>query len=350
MRATRSIVTATATALLAMLPSVAVTPVLAEQPGNSTVVCGGLVAYSEQTAGPNSSRLMVVPAAGGQPRTLWDHSAATQGELDPAWSPDGRSIAFAGRFADTTGFPVDTRLYVWRAGTAEPEIVVDQQGWRGGLRNPAWSPDGTRIAYSTAVGPADQPFRALAWIRVVDLASKQNTLITGVPQGSVIPDLAWSPRGDQLLVTGFNPVTVHWTVYSLRPDPDDPQLTVLISDDDGARASTGFPAFLPTGQAVLVEQDEPDYLASRLYLADPQLRNLVPVTPRPGWESQPDFGVSPVRAVYQQYNDDRSETSIAVLTLPTGTSRTLVPPATGVHVEQPDWQPLAGCRPRPFDG
>ena len=57
---------------------------------------------------------------------------------------------------------------------------------------------------------------------------------------------------------------------------------------------------------------------------------------------------SGAQAVYQQYNDDRSQTAISVVTLLTGQSRTLVPPVTGVYVEQPDWQPALGCRPWPF--
>ena len=350
MRGNRSIVAATVAGVLVATAST-LTPALAGPPADGPVVCGGLVAYNEQTAGQNSlnsSRLMAVPAGGGTPRVLWDRPDAVQGELDPAWSPDGRSIAFAGRPADSTGFPVDNRLYVLRAGTAEPDIVVDQQGIRGGLRVPTWSPDGRRIAYATAVAPPDQPYRGLAWIGVVDLATGMTKLITGVPQGSGIADLTWAPHGDQLLVSAVNPANGHWTVYSMRPDAADPRMTALISDDAGARASTRYPAFLPGGRAVLVEQDETDYTASRLYLADPQFQYLVPVTPRPGWESQPDFGVSPLQAVFQQVDELDIDTSISVLTLPTGASRTLVPPTSGVYVERPDWQPVAGCRTWPF--
>lgn len=325
-----------------------------EPAGRGSVGCGGLVAYSEQGAGANTSRLMAVPAIGGAPRVVWDRPDADQGELDPAWSPDGRLLAFVGRPFDATGFPVGNRLYVMPAGAGEPRLLVEQKDpdgslQRGSLRLPTWSADGSRIAYATAVPPAGEVYRQTAWVRMVDVGHpERNVLLVGLPAPSVVQDLDWSPRGDQLLVTGYDPSTSHWTIYSLRPDPAEPRLTVLISDDSGARASTGFPAFLPGGRAVLVEQDEPDYVASRLYLADPRLQHLVPVTPRPGWETQPDFGLSPVQAVYQRYNDDRTETSIAVLTLPTGASRSIVDHVVGVYVERPNWQPVLGCRPWPF--
>ena len=268
MQRIRSMVAALA-AMGLLASSMVATPAMAGPAAASQPVCAGLVAYNEQSAGPNSSRLMAVPATGGTPRVLWDRADAVQGELDPAWSPNGRSVAFAGRLTDDSGVLMDNRLYVLRAGAAEPEIVVNQLGQRGGLRFPSWSPDGTRIAYLTGVPPADQPYRGLAWVHIVDLTTGQDRFLTGFPDPLLTPDVAWSPRGDQLLVTALNPINFHWTVYSVRPDPADPRPTVLISDDAGARGSTGFPTFLPGGRAVLVEQDEPDGTASRLYLADP---------------------------------------------------------------------------------
>ena len=345
MRGSRPVLVATASVIV--LLSVAMAPAAAAAPDRS--VCGGVIAYNEIPvgAGPGSSRLMAVPATGGTPRVVWDRPGAVQGELDPAWSADGRSIAFAGRSTDASGL-LDSRLYVLRPGMAEPQELVIQLGQRGGLRFPTWSPDGTRLAYATGVPPQGADYKGLAWVHIVDVRTGQDTLLTGVPGALVTPDLDWSPRGDQILISALDPNNGHWTIFSARPDPTDPKLSVLISDDAGARASTGYPAFLPGGHAVLVEQDETDYLSSRLYLSDPRFQHLVPVTPRPGWETEPDFGASPLQAVYQQYNDDRSQTAISVVTLLTGQSRTLVPPVTGVYVEQPDWQPALGCRPWPF--
>jgi dipeptidyl aminopeptidase/acylaminoacyl peptidase len=321
----------------------------------AALTCGGLIAYNEMTGGLSSSRLLAVPVTGGSPRVVWDGPHAPQGEFDPAWSPDGRSIAFIGLSPTETPGLVDTRLYVLRPGASEPNTVVTQLAQRGGLRFPTWSPDGTRIAYTTGVPPPGQNYKGLAWVHIVDLTTGIDILLTGVPGSLVTPDVTWSPSGDLLLITAWEaPNTGNWTIFSVRPDPTDPRLTAVISNDPdiharvAAQRPTIFPAFLPRGRVVLVEQEGPDELSSRLYLADPIYRHLLPVSPSEGWSSQPDFGSSPLRAAYQRLSNDRSQTSIAVLSLPTGTSRTLVPSTAGVTVERPDWQPVIGCRPWPF--
>ena len=343
-----------ATAVASLVVTITAHPAAGAATSGGSVVCGGLVAYNARTGPLDTNRLMAVPATGGTPRVVWDRVGVAQGELDPAWSPDGRSLAFAGRAPTDTPPLVDTRLYLLRPGASEPQVLVEQLGQVGGLRFPTWSPDGTRIAYTTGVQPVGQKPKGLAWVHIVDVATKQDSFLTGVPGSLVTPALTWSPRGDQLLITAWeSPNTGNWTIFSAHPDPADPRLTPLISNDPSIKAGiiaqmpTMFPAFLPGGHAVLVEREEPDELSSRLYLTDTRFRQLVPVSAPAGWKTTPDFGLSPLQAVYQQ-SDGGNQTSIAVLTLPTGASRTLVPPAEGVYVERPDRQPVLGCYPWPF--
>jgi TolB protein len=64
-------------------------------------------------------------------------------ERDPAWSPDGTLIAFAARTSIRGPF----RIYVARADGTEVEQLTTQAA--GTDRAPAWSPDGTQIAYTS---------------------------------------------------------------------------------------------------------------------------------------------------------------------------------------------------------
>lgn len=63
----------------------------------------------------------------------WPHCSG------PAWSPDGRSIAFAARWEGGNG------IYVVAVVGGAPGKVYDQQG----ACEPHWSPDGARLVYET---------------------------------------------------------------------------------------------------------------------------------------------------------------------------------------------------------
>ncbi len=82
--------------------------------------------------------LFSVPAKDGQTRDLTD----TQGvrERAPAWSPDGRRVAY---LSDATG---EYEIYVRAAdGAGEPkQLTKDGAPWKF---DPVWSPDGKKLAY-----------------------------------------------------------------------------------------------------------------------------------------------------------------------------------------------------------
>jgi TolB protein len=84
-----------------------------------------------------NERVLTRELAGGREKGLspedWPHCSG------PAWSPDGKSIAFAARWEGGNA------IYLVDAEGGQPKKIYDQQG----ACEPHWSPDGSRIVYET---------------------------------------------------------------------------------------------------------------------------------------------------------------------------------------------------------
>ena len=100
----------------------------------------------------------------------------------PAWSPDGTRIAFVCRWATTIDL-----CTVLRDGSALVRLTNDAER----DDDPAWSPDGTRIAFTRY--PAGSNDAASAQIVLLNVATGQLTPLT---QGL---EPSWSPDGSKLV-------------------------------------------------------------------------------------------------------------------------------------------------------
>lgn len=119
--------------------------------------------------------------------------------LSATWSPDGRRIAFS-----TCAYPVIPRQAPF--GRCSSSVYVVDLDGRGAHRLaagvlPDWSPDGKTIAYA---GPGCQGAASSSWrIRLVTPGGRDATPTGGGcvgigPPGSVVP--AWSPEGGRIAV------------------------------------------------------------------------------------------------------------------------------------------------------
>jgi len=167
--------------------------------------------------------IWTVPAENGRVRNL----TRTQGvrEMSPAWSPDGRWVAY---LSDATG---EYELYVRsRDGSGEERrVTTDSDVWRFA---PVWSPDSERLAF----GDKKQRLRYVEVEsgRIVDVDRSETNDITSY---------TWSPdsRWIAYTKTGETRMQVIW-VYSLATEEaralTDPMVTSYA------------PAFDPDGRYV----------------------------------------------------------------------------------------------------
>ena len=103
-------------------------------------------------------------------------------DTDPAWSPDGKRIAF------TSNRDGSSQVYVMDADGKYPmELTSDYLNDK-----PVWLPDGERIAFRTYDG-VDQ-----WWWRIVDLTSFEITELSPPSYDPFFQTPAWSPDGSQL--------------------------------------------------------------------------------------------------------------------------------------------------------
>jgi len=116
------------------------------------------------------------PIEKGGTRNLTHSSDAN--DRAPAWSPDGKQIAF---ISDKSG--EEEIWLIAQDGSTPAEQVTT--GGRAQRYGPTWSPDGKKIAFSDKDGK----------LHVVTLATKQIQTIVDAPIGG-INDYEWSPKGN----------------------------------------------------------------------------------------------------------------------------------------------------------
>jgi Tol biopolymer transport system component len=174
--------------------------VVARIAGRSSVVLSGVPTSSLLAVAGN--RLAVVPFS--------RRGCSCSGH--PAWSPDGRSVAFA-TLHEAPGY----ELAVVPAGGGEARTVVEHASWASA---PVWSPDGRSVAYG-----------ADGAIYVVHADGRN--VPTRVAAGS---DPAWSPDGTRIAFAAGDAISVVARTGGIaRPVAHDQDPSAPIWSPDGTR-------------------------------------------------------------------------------------------------------------------
>jgi len=184
---------------------------------------GRLIAFSSKRSG--SFDIYVMRADGSGTRRL---TATPEDDHHPTWSPDGTTIAFErGR-----------KIYTMSARGGGARLV--SRGLAGDT-DPAWSPDGARIAFVRRV--AGGPVREI-WIMGVD--GRDAKAVTALHGSSINP--AWSPDGKRI-VFASNIVASLYDLYIVRIGETQVRRLTRRGTD------TFEPAWSPDGSTIAYAQD-----------------------------------------------------------------------------------------------
>jgi TolB protein len=166
---------------------------VAEQAFNFSWSRDGRIVYTS-VADFGDVHLRIINAGGSGDVRLTNRAA-----FQPAWSPDGTRIAFV-TLGDTDIFLINPD------GSGEVNLTQGLSEDEG----PTWSPDGSRIAFTTS--PLDQPQGSAVAVMNRDGSSRMN--LTDRPGFDFQP--VWSPDGTKIVFT--------------RSDDSDSEIYVINAD------------------------------------------------------------------------------------------------------------------------
>lgn len=195
------------------------------------------IAFVRYTVDLAHPRVYVVNSRGGEARPLRLGVQAAEG---PAWSPDGRRLAFiGGKNLPNQRNVVGGDLYVARGEGSVRRVTRDDAQETGAT----WSSDGRRIAYVRS--PPRSSNRSS--IMVVNAGGGRPRRLT---HGAIDLQPSWGPAGTGIAFLRINPRTRQGAIWVMRPDGSG--LRRILRGLAGAAQ----PVWSPDGRRLLVAQGD----------------------------------------------------------------------------------------------
>ena len=279
-------------------------------------VLNGKIAFVSNRDG-NSEIYVMNPNGGGQTR-LTDDPAE---DIDPAWSPDGRRIAFVR----------NRQVHLMNADGSGVTPPLTSLGFN---ENPAWSPDGQRIAFQSS---RDSRGLINFEIYVMFADGSSQTRLTFDDGQDLSP--AWSPDGRSIAFMSerFDPDAQN--ICTMNPDGTNVQRLT-----DGVRGPyDDEPSFSPDGKKIVFDRGPSISITHRVMIMNTdgsEQNRLALGTYSPGTftpDSHPVFSPDGTKIAFGSDLLEGADTRIQIMD-PDGSNEEVIASNDGFVNEQPSWQ------------
>jgi Tol biopolymer transport system component len=200
------------------------------------------------TVGDGRDDLWVVDADGENAQVLADCTSPCIYYDDPAWSPDGQTIA-ACKLVEADGNAVASLVSVDVNSGAETALAgFDPTEFCAG---PRFAPDGTALVLEVVARDGLPVSSAIigATLTVLDLASSPPTELALTDPALFAATADWNRTGELIVYSALPaPDATSNDLFTIRPDGSDPQRLTTLSDDGGNAVQ---PSFDQSGSSVV---------------------------------------------------------------------------------------------------
>jgi Tol biopolymer transport system component len=249
---------------------------------------------------------------------------------DPAWSPDGQRIAYVVRESNGA-----SDIWVINADGSGAYALTSGPGSSWG---PTWSPDGSRLAYThSASGQADQ-----IWVVGADGSNPRAFTHCDPPECVQDGSPAWSPDGSRIAfvrVSGAGaiiPMSVFiWPVEDFGPKPEAIEL-------DGATWASDL-AWSPDAATLAFARSTPTGASFGLWRMNADGSDLGPIGLRPAAQS-PSWSSDGLQIAFMAPVGPDRETLYLMDADGTGVRAI---PGLPKNATSPSWQPVLSEQPLP---
>jgi Tol biopolymer transport system component len=261
-------------------------------------------------------------------------------EADPAYSPDGMKIAFS-RSDD---------IWVMNADGTGAVAITGTEG--SGEVNPAWSRDGTKIVFvSNRSTPSGGTTGPELWVMDAGGANvRQLTDTTGAGSGAP----AWSPTADQ--VAFHSNVDGENEIYTI-----DANSTPGAGTDSRVKRTNNTvqdqnPSWSPSGARIAFERGNGTAVGDttkEIWTMNADGSDPVQVTKNSFYDVEPAYSPDGTRIAFESNGGQGSDTDREIQTVapvPGALATNITNNATNITDGEPDWAPVPGVPPPPGGG